>query len=347
MLFQNIKDFIIKKLKIVLVVTIAVVVAIIIIVNRVNSKVRYNDSYVNGNTAGNLYNGGYFCEKDGIIYFANPDDGMSLYSITRAGTDLKKITSDYVTYINVDDNYIYYARNNKLNGSAFSFLVVDRCALCRVKKNGKQKVTLVHDPSMQVALIGNYLYYIKYTDKYASTFNRIKIDGKDDGMVMREPVTALVTDERYLYYVGYERDHALYRIDTSDNSVIQVSSENFYNPIIDGRCVYYMDPDNDFHVTCYNLNSGEKLDISKERADCFNMYGNFIFYQRSSAESPALLRIRLDGSELTKISDGVFCNINVTSQYVYFASYENPETFFMTPTTGKVYVQLFNPGKTK
>ena len=43
-------------------------------------KQRYNDSYVNGNTAGNLYNYGMFCEHNGTIYFSNPNDSYRLYS---------------------------------------------------------------------------------------------------------------------------------------------------------------------------------------------------------------------------------------------------------------------------
>lgn len=342
---SQIKDFIIAKLKILILIIIVAAIIISVVVNRLNARIKLNDDFVNGNTGGNLYNGGYFCEKGDILYFANPDDNMALYSITRTGTDLKKLSSDVVSYINADDNYVYYTRNNKTDGTAFSFLVIDRCALVRIKRNGKQRKTIAHDPSMQACLVGNYIYYIRYTDKYASTFNRIKIDGTDDAMIMREPVTAVVANERYLYYVGYERDHSLYRIDTNDNSVIKISNENFYNPIVEDKFVYYMDPDNDFHITSYNINSGEKIDISNERADCFNMYGNFIFYQRASKDHPALIRIRLDGTESEKICDGAFCNINVTSSYVYFSSYENPNTFFMAPTTGKVYVQLFNPGK--
>ena len=347
--YSGFRTFIINHLRYLALLIIVVAVGIGITVNRINSRILYNDGKVIGNYGGNLYNGGYFCEdKDnGIIYFANPNDGMKLYSMTKTGSNLTKISDDYVTYINIDENYIYYARNNKLNGNAFSFLVVDRCALCRIKKNGKQKVTLVHDPSMNVCLIGNYLYYIKYTEKYASTFNRIKIDGKEDGMIMREPVTAVYAKDNCLYYTGYERDHALYRIDTTDSSVIQVASENFYNPIIDGRCIYYLDPENDFHVTCMDIHDPDhrKFDISRERADCFNIYGNFVFYQRGSSENPALMRVRIDGTESEKIADGIYSSINVTSSYIYFASYENPETFFMAPTTGKVYVQLFNPGK--
>ncbi|MDE7206260.1 MAG: DUF5050 domain-containing protein, partial [Lachnospiraceae bacterium] len=32
-----------------------------------------------GNTSGNLYNGGLFCESDGYVYFSNPYDSNALY----------------------------------------------------------------------------------------------------------------------------------------------------------------------------------------------------------------------------------------------------------------------------
>ena len=78
-----------------------------------NPETKMNQGYVNGNTAGNLYNGGLFCEYNGVIYFANPSDGGKLYSMDSNGNNLKKLTNDNATYINVDDNYIYYLINNE------------------------------------------------------------------------------------------------------------------------------------------------------------------------------------------------------------------------------------------
>ena len=39
---------------------------------------KYNEGYVNGNTAGNLYNNGLLCEYGDKIYFANPEDVLKL-----------------------------------------------------------------------------------------------------------------------------------------------------------------------------------------------------------------------------------------------------------------------------
>ena len=67
------------------------------------------------------YNEGYFCEKDGIVYFANPADNYCLYSMNPDGTNIKKLEDQSVSYINVDDHYIYYC---KLKGkSADSFFL--------------------------------------------------------------------------------------------------------------------------------------------------------------------------------------------------------------------------------
>ena len=59
----------------------------------------FNTSYVNGNTAGNLYNNGLFCEHDGTIYFSNPDDNYHLYSMDITGGNVKKLQNDIVSYI--------------------------------------------------------------------------------------------------------------------------------------------------------------------------------------------------------------------------------------------------------
>lgn len=58
-----------------------------------SNETKFNDDYINGNTAGNLYNAGIFCTAaDGTIYFANPSDSSKLYSMNSDGSDLTKIS---------------------------------------------------------------------------------------------------------------------------------------------------------------------------------------------------------------------------------------------------------------
>ena len=51
-----------KKLPVILTIGLIVIVASVFgVVYHYQNKTKYNESYVNGNTAGNLYNGGLFC----------------------------------------------------------------------------------------------------------------------------------------------------------------------------------------------------------------------------------------------------------------------------------------------
>ncbi len=96
-----------KAIGIIIAVLVVIAIAGISIYSVLDNKIKYNDSYVNGNSAGNLYNAGLFCESNGTVFFANPDDNYRLYSMDLDGSNLKKLCSDTAMYINADDNYVY------------------------------------------------------------------------------------------------------------------------------------------------------------------------------------------------------------------------------------------------
>ena len=55
--------------------------------NYQHSRTTMNNDNAVGNTSGNLLNGGLFCEYDGKIYFANPND----YRASTSGKSLNRI----------------------------------------------------------------------------------------------------------------------------------------------------------------------------------------------------------------------------------------------------------------
>lgn len=61
----------------------------------------YDDPNTTGNTAGNLLNGGKFCEADGRIYYADPYDNDSLYVTDDKLQKSTKLHGDTVSYLNV------------------------------------------------------------------------------------------------------------------------------------------------------------------------------------------------------------------------------------------------------
>ena len=54
----------------------------------IGGKIPMNDAGTTGNTAGNLNNGGLFCESDGKVYFANAYDGGALYCMNPNETEI-------------------------------------------------------------------------------------------------------------------------------------------------------------------------------------------------------------------------------------------------------------------
>lgn len=334
----------IKLLSIILIVIIFIAMTAAIIYSRYENRTHFNTSNISGNTAGNYYNTGLFCEYNGIVYFSNPYDDYTLYQMTPQGTQARQIGTDKVSFINVDDNYIYYVRDNQNKSpkeESFAFATSDSNSLCRIKHNGKQPITLDEKLSLYAALSGNYIYYIQYDKKNASTLYKVKLDGTEQEKLSSSPLLLSPSDDGTLCYNGVKTEHNIWLWDSSTDTSSLLYEGNCWNPINDDSYVYFMDCDNDYHLTRVQKNNGEKTDISECRVDYYNIYGNYAYYQKNDAENEIyeLCRKALDGSsEEEVISQGVYCDINITSNYVYFRSFGNQDAFFQTPTNGPINV---------
>lgn len=336
-----------KKLFIILCVVILVMLSVIGITFTLNSKKTImNTDYVNGNTAGNLYNGGTFCEFDGTIYFSNPSDAGKFYSMDSTGGNLKKLADDIPTYINVDENYIYYIRNNPGDSIDFDYTALYRNGLVRMDHNGKHTVTLDTEPSLYAALLGNYIYYLHYSVEEASTLYKVRIDGKEQKKVMDEAVFTCSTDGAYFYYNGMETDGDIHKFDTIVDTHITVYEGNCYQPVVMGNDVYYIDGNSDYSIVHTNLEYDSPVYITKDSVESYNVYGSYIYYQRFDEDGSALCMIKNDGSDFQVICEGDFCDIHVTSGFVFFREYHSGDVYYF-PRTNPEEVELFLPGSLK
>lgn len=303
-----------------------------------------NKGYVNGNTASNLYNGGLFCEHNDTIFFSNPSDGGKLYSMDSTGNNLKKLTNDAATYINVDDNYVYYVRNNPGDSLDFDFVAFHRNALVRVDHNGENLVVLDTEPSLYASLIGNYIYYIHYDEQEASTLYKVRIDGEEQQKVMDTPVFTCNADGQYFYYNGMNEDGAIHRFDTASDSTTVVYEGNTFQPVVsDGEDVYYIDGNTDYSIIHTNLQFSNPTFVTRDSVDAYNVHGSYIYYQRFDKDGSALCMIKNDGTEQMVIQEGDFCDIHVTSYYVFFREYHSGEMYCFA-RSNPYEIEHFRPG---
>jgi hypothetical protein len=334
-----------KKFPVILFLILLAIAVAIGIYRRISTQTKFNGTYVNGNTAGNLYNSGLFCENGGTIFFSNPDDDGKLYCMDSNGANLKKLNDDTPTYINADANYVYYTRNNPSDDTSFSFLNINTHSLCRMNRNGKGSVLILDtETSIYASLVGDYIYYIRYTKDSASTLYRIRIDGEEMEQVNEIPYYTCSTNGQYIYYNGREDDHNIRRLNTATGSENIIYRVNCWMPtVINGTTAYFLDCENNYSLARVELSNGEQVTLTNDRIDTYNVYNDYIYFQRSGSD-PALCRIRTDGTEYLEIAPGTYNTINVTADFVYFTEYDSGD-MLRTPTKSPGVIEDFHPGK--
>ncbi len=333
-----------KKIPILLFSLMAIVLIVGGTVNYFHNRIHYNETYVNGNTAGNLYNAGLFCESNGTVFFANPDDNYRLYAMDLDGQNLKKICDDTVMYINADSHYLYYVRNNDRNSASYGFFSFNNNSLCRISRQGNNLTVLDPDPCIYATLIGNYIYYMHYDKEQATTLYKVGIDGKDRQQVYHPYLFTCSALGQYFYSNGTETDGALYQFDTTNQQITKIYDCNCYKPIVTSdNNVYYLDVDQNNALVHTNIQSSNPITLSQDSIDLYNVYGSYIYFQRYSEDDPALCMIKNDGTGYRELAKGTYSNINVTSNYIYFTDFQTREVFY-TPTKNPGELRPFHPG---
>lgn len=315
------------------------------IYRHLSEKTKFNETYVNGNVAGNLYNSGLFCENDGTIFFSNPADENKLYSMNSDGSNVKKLCDDTALSINADANYVYYVRNNQMKDpdTAFSFLNINTNSLCRIRRTGGDSVKILDSSRCSDAsLIGNYLYYLRSDKNNSTVLSKIRIDGEDAAIVSTEAFLPCDSDGQYFYYNGLTGDHNIWKLDTASDSASSFYSGNCFMPTVtEDGIAYFMDCDNNYALARVDLSTGEKLILCEDRLDTYNLCGDYIYFARSG-DNPALCRIRTDGSDYEVLADGVYNSINVTSSYVYVKEFYT-EAIYRAPLNTPDALEIFAP----
>ena len=297
-----------------------------------------------GNTGGNLYNGGMFCEKNGTVYFANPNDGYRLYCMSVFGGECMKLCEDSVAYINADDNYIYYTRraNSDADDDFMGITSVYSYALCRVDPNGKNQVILDSDPCMCACLVGDFIYYLHYDKKNSTDVYRIGIDGENREKVSSGTSLTCSAYDNVLYYNGTQTDHNLYSINAHTGSLAMIYEGNAWQPTYSNGYLYFLNLTDDYTLCRIDLGTYEAVTLIDESVQDFNIHGNTIYYQTMKGDV-GLYSYDINTGDSALIYEGNCCDICVTSAYLYFRTYEVEDVYYMTPVNSALNIQVFVP----
>ena len=306
----------------------------------INTVTYLNEPGTNGNTIGNLYGNGLFCEYDGVVYFANPNDFDRIYKMNPDETDIEKVANDSVYFINADSHYLYYSRNNNRDNSNFVY-DVNTESLCRMTKKNRKVIILDSENCNAAALAGNRVVYLRYDPDEATTLYMVSTDGKEREQLSKSAIDPRCMVGEKLYFAGVEKDHNLHKLNLDTKDTGFVSEENLWMPIIDKDTMYYISLDDHHRVYTSTMSGDNKKGITAFGAQSYNISGNYLYYQSLKGNPEGLYRVDLITGAEVLLAEGQYNNINVTSRYVYFADYLSGTTFHII--NGSTEIGVFDP----
>lgn len=327
--------------------TIAIIAALCVVIAGVavgnffykKSQVHINPEGTVGNTCGNLYNNGLFCEDEEYVYFSNPYDNYALYRMRADETEMQKVMSTQTKSLNIDDKYLYYYQSGSGGNAGLGYLI-NTTGIFRVQKDNPDMVEcLDRTLGKYLILSDNHLYYTCTENSVA--LNKMTINGEEKEILLETNILPASIQNSTLYYTNVENDLHLMAYDLNTGSIHQVLADDIYMPIIEGNMVYGIDIHNNYALVSINISDGTKTVLDTDRTDMLNVTDLYIYYQ-TSGDNPQLKRVSKTGSEPEVVSDGVYNNINATSKYVYFTRFNTDTPVYKTPVSGLVNVTTFD-----
>lgn len=318
-------------------------IAGLIIYFRKEQEPHINPEGFTGNTAGNLYNGGLFCEYDGRIYFSNMSDDGALYSMDLDCNNVIKLHNDKIKYINVDDKYIYYSRINHTkenkNVNIFSY---NNSGIYRINKKGDDLLTLEDRPAGLVSLYENTIFYQHYDSTKGLFFYQVNTNGKNNKLLYEDALLPASFYNNYMYYSGATVDHEIHSLNMDNLTMSSVYNGNTYLPIANENGIYYISLDNNYSL--YHIsNTGDQNLLVDDFISTYNISpdGNTIYLQIDGGENNRIAKLDLRTMTLETIRDGNFKEINITTNYVFFRDFNNASVYAYDINTGKL--NTFHP----
>jgi hypothetical protein len=331
--------------KLLIILATATIIAMVAILIYNSNRTYFNEDNEIGNTTGNIYNGGLFCEQDGKIFFSNDAADGSLYVMDSDLSDMKMVYDDKAVFINADENYVYYVRaNNTRENNAGNILMFFNTGLYRVKHNGKGLKSFTGNPGAYLMLHGNNLYFQRYDVGVGLYLHKYQIDGALNRLLLEDAVIPATVIDNSLIYNGYSKDHNINAMDLSSFTFHPRFEGNYYYPIFQGDYIYYLDMDEKYKIYRMNLDGSNPTLLVNERCFTYNITndGKFLYYQVDDGKNNRICRMNLETLVSETLMDGNYKQIHITDNYVFFKDFDNTNTYIMDPD-GIVDISTFNP----
>jgi internalin A len=274
------------------------------------SKIRLTVDVVaqaNGNTNGNLVNGGYYLQQGDWVYYADYINGFQMFKRSLDGTQRSRVTTDdHIRSINILGEWIYY---------------MGYMGVYKVKTDGNG-LTWLAPGSGQVIVYDNYIYYNDWEEMY-----RMDLDGGNRKLLGRFDIQNGSSLWQHQFniadgFIYFTNGVNIYKVslDGTSSTHLYGGAISYINVV--GDWIYYLDGNRENAIYKMKTDGTEQGTlVCSDSGRNMNIEGGYIYYSNLNDNS-TLYRMNLDGTGKKKLSTmPVYDYINISGEWIYFDSH--------------------------
>ncbi|MCG8539516.1 MAG: DUF5050 domain-containing protein [Clostridia bacterium] len=288
----------------------------------------------NNNSKPSFINGGWAVEDEDWIYFYSSQywDISDLYKVKKDGTELTKIASDAIGSIKIIGDWIYFTREGEKWTSN----------LYKVKKDGTELTKICEDDISGSITDGEYIYYVNKSDN--NKLYKIDLDGMNKTKISDDEISQFDLYKNNIIYIIAEDEllsgnrfittGKVFKMQKDGTTKAQISNNNAVNLVVNKDDIYYINLNDENKMYKISIHGESDTKVFNDICDEFTINGEWIYYSNKSdsveVSSDAfsvtggkLYKIKVDGTEKTKLTDIIASDIDVTSEWIYFAEYRD------------------------
>jgi len=302
-------------------------------VSRMSSHKAHGQIVADGGWVYYIYRGNYYSDADRA-------EVSTLHRIKLDGKGDERLSETKTIYFDIMDGWIYFVPENV---PAYSDLPAYILPLCRMRTDGTEEAVIAEDWVRSFQVFNGMVYYYEMgTDDLHS----MKPDGSGEKVVCRSCRGYFLTTD-YIYYIKYSNMGThIYRcrLDGSEDTRFYSSSVPEFSLQAQGDgLVFYRDENYVIHAIKRDTVTTNRVAAPDVTNGDFVMDNEWLYYV-SASEKYSLYKIRLDGTDRTQVSSGVFDRIALFDGWIYFLGEGDNATDFSlyrmrTDGTGKELIK--------
>lgn len=162
-----------------------------------------------------------------------------------------------------------------------------------------------------------WIYYSNHDD--GRKLYRIRTDGSNEEIISSDSVSNINIEGNWAYYCNETDGYKLFKISLDGTKKQKLTEESAYSAYILNQWIFYRSGSNIYRIktdgTEINCLSGVST------SGYFFITHDWIYYLHNGDNF--FYRARLDGNEVTKVTDELICDFQVVDQWIYYNKWSN------------------------